>query len=69
MTTDPDNIVLVYLRRIDQRVADIAEDIKEIRGRVGLLEEQYASMSRRLDRMGLDIDRIKRRLDLIDEPT
>ena len=47
----------------------------EVKERLGLLEQQlgstgqqYASLSRRVDRIGDDIALIKRRLDLVDTP-
>jgi hypothetical protein len=41
----------------------VRDDIREIKQRVGNLENQYANMSNRLDRMDV---RIVRRLDLTD---
>jgi hypothetical protein len=64
---EPDNVVLVLLRRIDRTVAAHTGDLAEIRSRLGMLEEQYASLSRRLDRHGETLDRILRRLDLVEE--
>ena len=61
-----DNIVLVHLRHIGGAVYDVRDDIREMRQRIGNLEAQYASMSNRLDRMDLRIERIERRLDLQD---
>jgi hypothetical protein len=40
----------------------------EVKERLGLIEGQYASLSRRIDRIGGDVDQIKRRLDLVDAP-
>jgi hypothetical protein len=68
MSGDPDNLVLTYLRRIDTKVDGLRADMVEVKQRIGFLEEQYASISRRIDRMGGDIDRIKPRLDLVDAP-
>jgi hypothetical protein len=41
----------------------------EVKERLGLLEAGYALVSRRMDRMGGDIERIKVRLELVDERT
>lgn len=55
MADEPDSLVPVYLRRIDGKVDRLAEGVRELTGRVGMLEQQYA---------GLSI-RIERRLDLL----
>jgi hypothetical protein len=68
MSGDPDNLVLTYLRRIDTKVDGLRADMVEVKQPIGFLEEQYASISRRIDRMGGDIERIKTRLDLVDAP-
>lgn len=44
----------------------VRDDIREIEQRAGNLENQYASMSNRLDQMDVRIERIGRRLDLTD---
>ena len=64
--TDTDNIVLEHLRYIGGTFDDMRDDIREIKQRVGNLENQYANMSNRLDRMDVRIERIERRLDLTD---
>ena len=62
--TEADNIVLEHLRHIGGAIDDMRDDMREIKQHVGNLENQYASMSNRLDRMDLRIERIERRLDL-----
>jgi predicted nucleic acid-binding Zn-ribbon protein len=42
------------------------DDIREVKQRLGNLENQYASISTRTDRMDGRIERIERRLDLTD---
>lgn len=64
MSEGPDNLVLIYLRRIDEKVDRIADDIRELKTRVGILEQQYASLSSRMDRFEARLERIERRLDL-----
>ena len=64
--TEADNIVLEHLRHIRGAIFDVGDDIREIKQRVGNLENQYANMSNKLDRMDLRIERIGRRLDLTD---
>jgi hypothetical protein len=66
MSEGPDNIVLVYLRRIDEKVDRLIDDMREVKTRIGILEQQYASLSNRVDRIEGRLDRIERRLDLQD---
>lgn len=63
-----DNIILEFLRAIRGDIADIKVDLIEIKERIGLLESSYSSLSRRVDRMGGDVERIKRRLEIVDAP-
>jgi len=61
-----DNIVLDLLRAIRADIGELKVDMREVKERLGILEQQYASMSRRVDRIGGDVERIKTRLDLVD---
>jgi hypothetical protein len=62
---EPDNVVLVYLRHIDDRVID---DVRDIKFPVTNLEEGQAGIQRRLDRVEARLDRVERRLDLVELP-
>ena len=64
--SEPENLMLVMLRRIDANVSDLRQDVHEIKIRLGTLEEGYASASRRLDRLDGRVERIERRLDIND---
>jgi predicted nuclease with TOPRIM domain len=66
MFDDPDNLVLRALRRIETGLDTMRDDIREIKSRLGLLEQQGASLSSRMDRIELRLDRIERRLDLVE---
>jgi predicted nucleic acid-binding Zn-ribbon protein len=61
-----DNIVLEHLRAIRAAQAEHSDDLREIKGRLGILEQQYASISTRLDRMDDRVARIEKRLDLVE---
>ena len=63
-----DDLVLVLLRGIREDVSQIKTDMAEVKERLGLLEAGYASLSRRVDRIGGDMERIKARLELVDAP-
>ncbi|WGJ15812.1 hypothetical protein QEV83_06015 [Methylocapsa sp. D3K7] len=64
MAEAPDNMVLVYIRRIDEKIDRVIEDVREVR--ITNLEEGQAGIHRRLDRVEARLDRIERRLDLVE---
>jgi hypothetical protein len=66
MPGDPGNLILNLLRAIRGDIGQIKRDIIEIKERLGFLEGVYASLSRRVDRLGNDVGRIKVRLDIVD---
>ena len=68
MADEPDNIVLTYLRRIDQKLDRVIDDVADLKVRVTAVEEGIAGVNRRLDRLEQRVDRIERRLDLVDMP-
>ena len=59
-------IVLEHLCHTHGAIDDERDDIRDIKQRVGNLENQYANMSNRLDPTDIRIERIERRLDLTD---
>ncbi len=63
-----DSLVLELLRAVRGDISQIKTDIIEVKERLGFLEGGYASLSRRLDRIGGDVERIKARLDIADAP-
>ena len=65
---EPDNVVLVYLRRIDEKADRVIDDVRDIKFRVTNLEEGQAGIQRRLDRVEAWLDRIERHLDLVELP-
>ena len=67
MSDGPDNIVLRFLWTLDTKFDRMSEDIREIKVRVGALEGQYASISRRMDSLDFRVERIERRIGLIGE--
>ena len=64
---EPDNVALVYLRRIDEKVDRVIDDVRDIKFRMTNLEEGQAGILR-LDRVDARLDRIERRLDLVELP-
>ena len=61
-----DNIVLEHLRAIRATLDRHSDDRLEIKGRLGILEQQYASISMRVDRIDERAFRIEKRLDLVE---
>ena len=61
-----DNVVLEHLRHIGGAVDGLREDMREVKGRLGILESQYANLSNRLDRLDGRVERIERRHNLTD---
>lgn len=64
--TEAENIVLEHLRHIRAAVDGLRDDMRDVKGRLGTLETQYAMLSNRLDRLDARIERIERRLELVD---
>ena len=66
MIDESDNLVLVYLRRLDEKFDRLAEDIGEMKIRMTAVVEKLAGINRRLDRTIGSLKRIEHRLDRID---
>jgi predicted nuclease with TOPRIM domain len=62
-----DNVIFLdHLRAIRTSLDTIQEDIREIKGRLAILEVCYGSLSSRIDRMELRLERIEKRLELVE---
>ena len=68
MTDEPDNLVLQLLRRMDQKLDRMVDDMHDLKVRVTSVEEVMATNNRRLDRLEQRFERVERRLDLADQP-
>lgn len=62
----PESLTLRMLRRLDEKIDRQGEDLREIKQRIGHLEENYASLPRRVDRIDERLDRVERRLDMFE---
>ncbi|MDR3517453.1 MAG: hypothetical protein P4M00_16740 [Azospirillaceae bacterium] len=83
MTDEPESLTSVYLRRMDAKLDRVINEIAELklcqndttRAVVGLRRDQVgdaetlAHVQSQIDRLHDDVDRIKRRLDLVEPPT
>jgi hypothetical protein len=68
----PDNLILVYLRRLDEKldrlvdsVADLGRRVTSMETKVALLHGDFAAQSERIDRFEIRLERIERRLDIV----
>ena len=68
MTNQPDNIVLQYLRRFDEKLDRVVDEMQDVKVRLTAVDEGLAGANRRLDRVEIRIERIERRLDLVEPP-
>jgi len=82
MAGETDNLMPVYLRRIDTRLDQLCETVSEhglklnrleeslagVKRDIALHAEQFAHVEVRLDRVIQRLDRIERRLDLTEQP-
>lgn len=66
MVDEPDNIVLRYLRRIDEKLDRLQDDVQDIKIRMTNVEEGLAGVNRRLDRLDERVLRVERRLELVE---
>ncbi len=72
MSDAPDNLIQVYLRRMDEKldrlaasVADIGRRVTSLETKVALLHDAFAAQSERIDRVELRLERIERRLEIV----
>jgi archaellum component FlaC len=63
---EPENIVLVHLRRMDEKLDRMADDIRDLKVRMTMVEVGLATLNNRVDRIESRLERIERRLDLVD---
>lgn len=66
MSPATESLVLEHLCAIRATQDKHSEDLREIKGRLGIIEMQYANLSNRLDRMDERVSRIEMRLGLIE---
>lgn len=78
MSGEPENLILVYLRRLDDKMDRLAAMVVDIETLVTSVEAKFAQLaasvsdlhgnfaaqSQRLDRIEARLDRIERRLDI-----
>ena len=65
MAEEPENVVLILLRRLDEKLDRLADDIRDLKLRMTLVENGLATLNGRVDRIEAWLERIERRLDLV----
>jgi predicted nucleic acid-binding Zn-ribbon protein len=72
MSGEPDNVILVYLRRMEEKldwltsaVGDLGRRVTSLKTQVVLLHGDFAAQSERIDRIEIRLDRIERRLEIV----
>lgn len=64
--SEPDSIILRYLREIDAKMDLVRADVHDVKVRMTHVEEGLAGVHRRLDRVDERLDRLERRAGLVD---
>jgi predicted nucleic acid-binding Zn-ribbon protein len=72
MSDEPNKPILVYLRRMDEKldrlaasVTDLGRRVTSLETKVVLLHGDFAAQSERIDRIEVRLDRIEHRLDIV----
>jgi len=65
MAPETESLVLEHLRYMRGRLDVMADDIREIKTRVGLLEQRFAILEQQYASISSRVDRIEGRLDRI----
>jgi predicted nucleic acid-binding Zn-ribbon protein len=66
MADEPDSLVLRHLRRLDEKLDRLIDDVHDAKVRLTAIEEGMAGINRRIDRVETRLDRIEKRLELAD---
>jgi len=66
MSDQPDNILLAYMRRLDQKLDRLIDDVADLKLRVSGVEAEIGRL--RIDIAGVNsrLDRLERRIDLLE---
>jgi hypothetical protein len=66
MSDHPDNILLIYMRRLDQKLDRLIDDVSDLKLRVSGVEAEIGRL--RVDIAGVNsrLDRLEHRFDLLE---
>jgi predicted nucleic acid-binding Zn-ribbon protein len=68
MMAEPENLFLVYLRRIDEKLDRVIVEVQDLKVRVTGLQEKVARVQLEIAGVNRRIDRVEERLDRIERP-
>lgn len=66
MIAETENIVLEHLRWMRGALTGLQEDMRDVKFRIGQVEENVMHLTHRIDRLDERMGRIERRLDLVE---
>ena len=66
MADEPESLLLRPLRRMDEKLDRLIDDVHDVKLRLTVVEEGLAGVNRRVDRGETRLDRIEKRLELVD---
>ncbi|MBV8449955.1 MAG: hypothetical protein JO124_18405 [Hyphomicrobiales bacterium] len=66
MADEPESLLLRPLRRMDEKLDRLIDDVHDVKLRLTVVEEGLAGVNRRVDRVETRLDRIEKRLELVD---
>lgn len=66
MADDTANLILEYMRKSDQKLDRVVDDLSDMKRRVTGVKENLVGVHRPLDRMDDRLDRVERRLELVE---
>ena len=67
MPDDPENLILVYLRRMDSKLDRLADELGDVKLRLQALESGFLEVRRDVVSLHADLVRIDHRLDRVEE--
>jgi hypothetical protein len=68
MTDEPENLTLRYLRRIDEKIDRLGEDVIDMKARMQTVGTGLVDIRRDIVNLHADIVRIDHRLDRVEQP-
>jgi DNA repair ATPase RecN len=66
MADEPESLILRHVRRMDEKLDRLVDDVHDAKVRLTAIEEGIAGVNRRVDRVETRLDGIEKRLELVD---
>ncbi len=67
--TEPKNLILRYLRGLDEGMTQLRHDVSDIKVRISAIETQLGVITTQIAGIGVRLDRLECRAGLIDAPS